>query len=160
MSAKTDPSTDAVHIYVLRDPRSNEVRYVGATTNPEHRLFSHIHLAREYEAKQREKGEWIRELLAIGKKPIIETIEIVERSKAYDAETKWIEHYCERTSLLNIMQNPLLGTSRYYTESSELAVGARPHTRKCICGKCRTCYFREYRRLNRKSRAKQASEVS
>lgn len=75
-------------IYVLRDPKTNEVRYVGAATNLKARIKHHIY-ARQ---KQTEKGAWIDSLLAEGRRPIIEIIEIAGGNWE-EREKFWIEKY-------------------------------------------------------------------
>lgn len=70
-------------IYILTDPSSYEIRYVGKTTKSlSHRLSCHISPA-ELKIKTH-KTNWIKSLLKIGMKPQIECIEIIETT---DQET-------------------------------------------------------------------------
>ncbi len=80
-----------VVIYVLKDPRNGEVRYVGKTNNLERRLDHHIR-----EAKKREKtykARWIRGLLAEGIKPVAEVLETCDESTWQERERFWIAHF-------------------------------------------------------------------
>ena len=62
-------------LYRLVDPRTDEVRYVGQTTNtPAVRLSSHISAARSgrFPSGRTAVASWIRDLLNLGLRPIIE----------------------------------------------------------------------------------------
>ena len=78
-------------IYTLSDIRGN-VRYVGKTTNEiKKRLYSHI-----IECKTNRKSHkisWIKSLLNIGERPIIEIIDVVPSSKWEFWEIYWIEQF-------------------------------------------------------------------
>lgn len=97
------------HVYVLKDPFSLEIRYVGQTKyEPKYRLNGHIAEAKN-ENNNSEKCLWIRSLLAENKKPTIETIEIIEAFNYLDSleidakELFWIKHYSKNgCNLLNI----------------------------------------------------------
>ncbi len=72
-------------IYVLRDPITNEIRYVGCTKNIEQRYKAHVNKARDYNTPKR---EWLESLRIQGLKPVLEVVEIVndnylEREKYY-----------------------------------------------------------------------------
>ncbi len=83
--------------YILKDPRNDEIRYVGRTKNDlKTRLNGHIN-------KQGSLGHkfyWIKQLKEIGLKPIIEEIDSVEIEDndegwlyAYDIEKYWISQF-------------------------------------------------------------------
>ena len=60
----------SVVIYLLLCPDSGEVRYVGKTKAPLHvRLAAHISEAKHLDLGYR--GNWLRSLIAAGKKPVI-----------------------------------------------------------------------------------------
>src|ERR1039458_7395350 len=84
------------HIYILKDPSTNEVRYVGASANPKNRLYSHLFAARwpEKHNGNTDRSKWIRSLLESGNSP---AMEIVERDCAdiIAAERSWIARYRE-----------------------------------------------------------------
>lgn len=71
-------------IYVLIDPRTNEIKYVGRTTQkPERRLYQHI-----YKSKKRShaRAKWIRELAREGLRPLMRVIEVVPYEDGHDKE--------------------------------------------------------------------------
>lgn len=78
-----------IYIYILKDPRDNSVRYVGATANPERRLSGHFYNATGNERKR----EWIGELKQLNIRPIMEILEKVSQEYAREAELKYIAHY-------------------------------------------------------------------
>ena len=79
------------YIYVLRDPRDNEVRYVGFTVNIKKRFHEHISEATRGIAKSH-KARWINVLLNLDLRPIIE---VIERGAGewQSVEQYWIRHY-------------------------------------------------------------------
>ena len=89
-------------IYALKDPRTDEVRYVGWTGSPaSRRLTAHISDAR-YTKWDTEKSRWIKSLLEEKLRPIIEVIESGSGVGWLDAERRWIRHYRSIGTLTNI----------------------------------------------------------
>lgn len=87
----------ATRIYVLRDPRTNEVRYVGKTVKSlAERLSGHINHAGRVKSP---RGSWIISLAQQGLTPIIEEIEVAGDNWA-DRERYWIAHYRSTTGKL------------------------------------------------------------
>lgn len=83
--------------YILKDPRNEEIRYVGRTKNDlKTRLNGHIN-------KQGSLGHkfyWIKQLKGLGLKPIIEEIDSIEIEDtnedwlyAYNIEQYWISQF-------------------------------------------------------------------
>lgn len=94
-----------IKIYLLRDPNTKEVKYVGktATSLPE-RLVSHLHESYHKKRKQMVfKGKWILSLLEVNQIPIIELIEEVLPEDSSNREKYWIRNYEECCSLFNAM---------------------------------------------------------
>lgn len=60
------------YIYALLCPRG-EIRYIGKSTNPQHRLLSHISAAKGGRTKHY-AANWIRSLLEKGEKPALEIV--------------------------------------------------------------------------------------
>lgn len=89
-------------IYVLKDPRTKEVKYVGRTSNSLNgRLCKHINEAEKYDAsKNNKKLEWISELLSIGCKPIIKQVECVSVKESAEKELQWIAYYKSKSCKL------------------------------------------------------------
>lgn len=86
-------------IYILVDPSSQEVRYVGVTTDPETRYVLHL-----TQKTRTHKFYWIQSVLRTGNKPLLFVIERVENDWQ-EAERRWIAHYrsigCRLTNLTN-----------------------------------------------------------
>ena len=83
-------------IYVLKDPYSLEVRYVGVTcTTLSARLSQHIYDSKKLGTYKR---NWISKLVIEGKKPLIETIEVCNYKNWEDREIYWIGFYKNLTN--------------------------------------------------------------
>jgi hypothetical protein len=77
-------------IYVLADPRTSEIRYVGMTTRSlRTRLAAHLRDHR----RDTYRSRWINAVLEAGVKPVIIEIEIVPADDRSAAERKWIAYY-------------------------------------------------------------------
>ena len=64
-------------IYKLIDPTNNEIRYIGKTKNSlKKRLYEH--LTKRNLVPKTHKNHWIKQLLKLGLKPKIETLEITD----------------------------------------------------------------------------------
>ena len=71
-----------VTLYLLIDPRSNTVRYVGASAKPNEQLSKNL-----YHAKIRTIGplfDWLRELRASGLRPIVSLVGEVPKYNVKD----------------------------------------------------------------------------
>jgi group I intron endonuclease len=78
------------YIYILIDPETNLVRYVGKTTNIKRRYSQHI-----YEAKRikTHKNNWLKYLLDKKLKPEILVIDEIEENEWTQLEQWYIEYY-------------------------------------------------------------------
>lgn len=75
-----------VHIYILIDPRTNEIRYVGKSIRPHERLTNHMN-----DKSECHRTHWLRELKAIGLRPRIEIVETLQGDWPWqDSERIWI----------------------------------------------------------------------
>lgn len=82
-------------IYILRDPNTNECRYVGKTIRqPERRLDEHLSEARM--GVKSYKNNWIRKLLKIGTSPIMEIIANAEESLLSSMEIDFIREFRDK----------------------------------------------------------------
>ncbi len=89
-----------VSIYVLKDPDSKEIRYVGKTIDPKRRLSQHI---KDSQRRTAHVQCWILSLLSQGKNPVIEVIDEVPDDLWESAEMGYIHLYRSRgTRLTNI----------------------------------------------------------
>ncbi len=76
------------NIYVLKDPRTNEVRYIGFTDNPKRRLAAHLTTCN---SERNHKANWVRSLVNLALRPTLEIIE--ETNSPVEREMFWIKHY-------------------------------------------------------------------
>ena len=60
-------------VYYLRDPRDNELRYVGITKDPADRYYSHCN-----EAVKTYKSHWVTSLFSLGLVPVFQIVCIVQ----------------------------------------------------------------------------------
>lgn len=94
------------HIYVLKNPITNEIFYVGKTVKElNSRLSGHI----SDSGNGTEKGTIIQQILESGNKPVIEAIETmngicyIDKVKWSQREYFWINHYKQKgCNLTNI----------------------------------------------------------
>lgn len=85
-------------VYLLRDPVTSRVRYIGVSKTPLKRFNSHIAVARHgrrdrpsYSATH--CARWIKKLLGLGFKPLLEIVEEVSIENFASREQHWISHY-------------------------------------------------------------------
>ena len=74
------------YIYILIDPRTNQVRYVGKADDCDKRLDKHMY---EGKNKNNHKANWIKGLIKENLKPILEMIDKVP----YEEWQFWERHY-------------------------------------------------------------------
>jgi len=88
-----------VYIYVLKDPDTLEIRYVGKTEQGiKKRLSGHIFNSRYH------VGEWVKSLTKKGKIPVIEIIETSTQESWAERERYWISIYSIDCNLTNICE--------------------------------------------------------
>lgn len=78
---------ETTNIYILIDPITNMVRYVGKANDVSQRYKAHLNRARKHQVH---KKNWIEKLKKQGLKPIIEVIDIVPIEDWIFWETYWI----------------------------------------------------------------------
>jgi hypothetical protein len=83
---------ETTYIYVLKDPFTDEVRYVGKSNNPHKRVIKHNWVGNKRDKNWRKK-EWIKSLLDRGSKPIVEVIDEVSKSEWTIHEKEYIKKY-------------------------------------------------------------------
>lgn len=79
------------YIYVLCDPDTDEIRYVGKSDNPEKRLIQHCS-TKELKYNNH-KASWIKSLINKNKYPKLSILEEVEKDIWQDREKYWIQYY-------------------------------------------------------------------
>jgi len=85
-------SLDVTFIYVLKDPVTGEVRYVGKTDRPDKRLVQHIGIAQR---KRHHAACWVRSLLKRGLQPKLEVVDEVPVEYWQALEAAYIAFYKE-----------------------------------------------------------------
>lgn len=83
-------SKKAIYIYGLRDPRTEEMRYVGASSRPQMRVSEHC--APKAVTKPTEKAAWLRELCGLGLRPDVVILEATMGDDWQERERWWIAH--------------------------------------------------------------------
>ena len=81
---------ETTNIYILIDPETHQVRYVGKANNISQRYRAHLNRARKH---QIHKLNWIKSLKEKGLKPIIEIIDVVSIDDWIFWETYWISQF-------------------------------------------------------------------
>ena len=94
-------------VYVLVDPITFRVRYIGVTCQSlTDRLQNHIHDALYRPSENWHKARWIKALIQKGKKPIIRRIaQRLTRKEAEELETILIQRYKKKHNLVNISED-------------------------------------------------------
>lgn len=81
------------YIYVLKDPETGTIRYIGKTVkDPKRRVKEHIYAVKK-ETKRNHRLNWIQSLLNKNLEPMIETIEICSWIESQEREKYWIKYY-------------------------------------------------------------------
>lgn len=84
------------YIYALRCPESDEIRYIGKSTNPNRRLSAHISAAVN-KAYDHHTSRWIRKLSLLDLVPSIEILEEVASGDSWrEVERRWIKEGNEK----------------------------------------------------------------
>lgn len=90
-----------IYIYALRDPDTDDIHYVGQSSNPAARLQGHM----RNPATKLEP--WLAKLAVQGRKPVIQILEETTSMDADEKEQFWIRHMAQRgCSLLNSLLLP------------------------------------------------------
>lgn len=93
-----------MNIYLLRDPNTKEVKYIGKTKKElVKRLVGHLHAIYSSRTKQFLcKDTWILNLLKNNQIPLIELIEEVSEDISSSREKYWVEFYEKKNHIFNI----------------------------------------------------------
>ncbi len=81
-------------IYTLSDPRTNKIRYIGQTNNPNNRLKRHLQKSylEKYD-KNTYKSNWIKSLLKENVFPVMEILDEGTKENINDLEIYWIAQF-------------------------------------------------------------------
>ena len=99
-----------IYIYILKDPISNDIRYVGKAVDTKKRFNKHL---RDSKVKTYHSAVWIKSLLNKGLKPIMEVIEEANESNWEEREKYWIDFYKTKFDLTNINEGGGFGGVTY-----------------------------------------------
>lgn len=92
------------YIYILRDPDTSTIRYVGRTCMPDERLYAHRY---SYAPDNNPRKLWVKKLCEQNKYPIMEIVETTTWAESKIAEERMIRHYLDQgCDLTNIDHNP------------------------------------------------------
>lgn len=108
-------------VYVLIDPETQEIRYVGWTSQAlSKRMYEHLyHCKGTTEKAKTHKSAWMRKVLQTGR-PIIRLVQSVEPENCPDAERYWIGYFkglgCDLTNATEGGEGTL---GRHHTEAAK-----------------------------------------
>lgn len=103
-----------ISIYKLVDPETNEIRYIGQTSNIKKRYINHLQ-GNKY--RNTHTTNWIQSLLNKNLKPIIEIIDICNIENLDIIEQKYIKEYKEKGN--NLTNHSIGGHSSLGCKHSE-----------------------------------------
>ena len=78
-----------IYIYILKNPNTNEIRYVGQTNDLKRRLNKHVTNSRSLK-DNRHVSNWIRSLNTV---PVMDVVETCDYSVRNEREQYWIDYY-------------------------------------------------------------------
>ena len=106
-----------IYIYALKDPITQQIKYVGKSKSIRRRLQSHIDYARKTDRKRRYVSDWILSLLRKNLRPEISILEITTEKLWCDREKYWIKHFKELgCSLCNLTDGGKSNNGYKYTK--------------------------------------------
>lgn len=126
-------------IYILKNPFSGEVFYVGQTLQElQTRLTGHIHQSGDV---NQQKNEYVADIISKGAKPIIEAIETIpgtcriDKALVNDREIYWIKYYkSSGIRLLNIASTHDDAECREYKDYLRSIKAGQGHYNYYYCG--------------------------
>jgi len=128
---KESAKMKAVYIYGLVDPRTYEIKYIGASKDLKWRYIYHLSDVRaklKFNRKLLPKDIWISELLSNNLKPIMVILEMCSEEDWEEKERLWIS---KETNLTNISQGGLGGASGekhpFYGGGIKITIEHRKH---------------------------------
>ena len=107
-----------IYIYGLYEENENQLRYIGASKNPEKRFYKHWTTLNDSSPK----GEWIRTLKREGRKPKLKILEETDESNARIREQFWIDKFLIKSPILNYPHSGYSSDSANYNTSISIRV--------------------------------------
>jgi len=108
------PQDGQTYVYTLADPDTDDVYYVGISSNPKRRYAQHL----RPRPRKSTKDAWIASLLDQGRQPEMVVLERVATEEAREQEKFWIRRY----SSVHLLTNPSIG-KRIKSQSSAATIG-------------------------------------
>lgn len=142
---------ETTNIYVLIDPETNEVRYVGKANNVSQRYKAHLNRARDH---QTHKRNWLNTLRIKKLKPIIKVIGIVPIKEWVYWENYWIKYYKEQGC--DLTNNTLGGDGATFANQTSFKKGhkiwlGKNHSNETKIKISENSFYRNKPAINRKS---------
>lgn len=125
---------ETTNIYVLIDPETQQVRYVGKANNISQRYKAHLNRARKH---QTHKLNWIKSLKNKGLKPIIEVIDVVPIDDWIFWETYWISQF--KSWGFNLINYTDGGDGSTFGNQTTFKKGHIAHNDSGLTIKCECC---------------------
>ena len=127
--------TNSTYIYILQDPRTGGVRYIGKSNNPSKRLSAHIQ-----DNESTHKTRWIKSLKLNGLLPNLEIIDEIPEQEWQFWEMHYISLYKSWGFNLVNGDNGGLGTGRL-SEEVKNKIGKSIKGKKYFARKVNTIYL-------------------
>lgn len=127
-----DATPGSGFVYVLRCPDTNDIRYVGSSTNVMTRYTTHLAGGGNHRSRGRgnAKDRWIAAILDAGKFPVLEVVSVLPVLELIDAERKlvrWCESRgCKLTNSVKPAKNTRYGSrSKFLSPVHQHGVAAQ-----------------------------------
>lgn len=120
-----------IFIYKLIDPFTQDIRYIGKTTNITRRLQAHITRCKY---NKYHSAVWVKSIIDKNSKPIIEVVEICTNENWQEREVYWINYYRNIYNLTNILDGGE-GCATYGRLGSPWSESQRINNKKARLGK-------------------------
>ena len=141
-------SHSTYRIYVLIDPRDMRIRYVGITSKPLKNRYNH-HIYNANAGKKGHRHAWIRVLLSLSLKPIVQEVEITDD---VDREAYWIAQLLAHGHQLTNECKGGYGfggmKGRHHSEETKRKIGQAHLGRKYRLGQKNTAESKEKSRIS------------
>lgn len=125
---------ETTNIYILIDPETQQVRYVGKANNVSERYKAHLNRARNH---QIHKLNWINSLKKKGLKPIIEVVDIVPINEWIFWETYWIAQF--KSWGFNLINYTIGGDGATFSNETTFKKGQIAYNDSNTIIRCKNC---------------------
>lgn len=102
-------------VYALIDPRTEQIRYIGKSIQPNKRLKEHISKCNTENTK---KSKWIKKLISLGLEPNMKLIKETNANEVAYWEEFYIRHYKDTGSDLLNYDDKGIGTAKTRTKDT------------------------------------------